>query len=499
MRRPSSSWITWIVGSLLALAVATWGCQGGTDERLLGGSDTTGTTAAPDDATGSAGLGDEYFPYAGNGGYDALSYTITLTCDPATGRLAGTTVVKAEALQALNTMNLDFSGLEISRLEVDGTPATYERQAHELVVECPQPLKTGQIFSVAVTYSGKPVGLTSADGYPEGWQWVDDTIFTLDEPEGAATWFPLNDHPSDKATYEFNLTVPAQYTATANGLLVEVKEQGGEKTFVWRMDQPMANYLAAVAVGEFVLQETASPAGVPIRNYFDVAVAEQGREAFARTGEVLDYFSALFGPYPFDVYGVVVPDATVGAAMENQTISLFGRDVVEQTMTDPVVGQMFLSHELSHQWFGDSVTLAEWQDIWINEGFATYASWLWAEHDMGQEGMDIWVQWALESLASADETPTGDPGVKDLFGASVYERGGLTMHALRLTLGDELFFGILRDWVGRYAYGIATTEDFIALVKQKAGHLQGVDLDAFFQGWLYDEKMPALPEAAVTG
>jgi aminopeptidase N len=350
---------------------------------------------------------------------------------------------------------------------------------------------------VAVTYSGKPVELISAEDYPEGWQWVEDTIYTLDEPEGAATWYPVNDHPSDKATYEFRITVPKPFVATANGVLVESQDRGGQQTFVWVMDRPMASYLAAVAVGEFVVQETTSPDGVPIRNFFDSAVAEEGREAFAITGEVIDYFSDLFGPYPFAVYGVVVPDASVGAAMENQTLSLFGRDVLEYAMADPFVGPMFLSHELAHHWFGDSVTLGEWQDIWLNEGFATYAGWLWTEHDLGPEGMDDWVGYALESLEAEEETPPGDPTVEDLFGTGVYERGGLTLHALRLTVGDEIFFDLLREWVSRYAYSNATTDDFIALVREKAGHLAGFDVDQFFQGWLFDAEMPELPEVAV--
>jgi aminopeptidase N len=154
---------------------------------------------------------------------------------------------------------------------------------------------------------------------------------------------------------------------------------------------------------------------------------------------------------------------------------------------------------LAHQWFGDSVTLGEWQDVWLNEGFATYASWLWFEHDLGAEGLEMWVEDALEALAAEESTPPGDPGVEELFGTSVYERGGLTLHALRLTVGDRLFFDILREWVSRYTYGNATTEDFISLVQEKAGHLSGVDLEAFFDAWLVGETVPELPEAATTG
>ena len=498
MRRSSRYWVRGIVAPLVALVVCINGCERLPVDAGAANSSTTSVSTAVERTDGGdvdlAGLGDEYFPLAGNGGYDARHYEIELTCDPYTGELSGTTTVELEALQVLETFHLDLTGLGVAGVEIEGVAVGYERAGQELVVECPATIQAGQTVSVAVTYSGKPVGLMSAEGYPEGWQWVEDTIYTLDEPEGAATWYPVNDHPSDKATYEFRITVPRPFVATANGVLVETLDGGDEQTFVWKMEQPMASYLAAVAVGEFVLEETTSPEGVPIRNYFDSALAGEAGEAFAITGEVIDYFSRLFGAYPFDVYGVVVPDATIGAAMENQTLSLFGRDVLEETMKDPFVGPMFLSHELAHQWFGDSVTLGEWRDIWLNEGFAMYAGWLWAEHDLGPRGMTQWVNYARERLASEDETPPGDPGVEDLFGTGVYERGGLTLHALRLTVGDQIFFGILREWVSRHAHGNVNTEDFISLVREKAGHLSGFDVDIFFQGWLFDEQMPALPE-----
>jgi aminopeptidase N len=338
--------------------------------------------------------------------------------------------------------------------------------------------------------------MRSVAGYPEGWQHSGDTIFTLDEPEGAATWFPLNDHPSDKATYTFRLTVPTQYIAVANGNLVDALEGEGRHTFVWEMDKPMASYLAAVAVGDFISVGSTSYGGVPISSYFDHEVLAAARTAFADTGRALDYFASLFGPYPFATYGVVVPDAsTGGAAMENQTMSLFGRDVLEKSMDREFSREMVLSHELAHQWFGDSVTLKEWKDVWLNEGFATYASWLWIERQLGKRGMEQCLQSAY-ATASKGTILLGDPGVAGLFSRVVYERGALTLHALRTTVGDDLFFGILRDWVSQHAYGSVTTEDFIALVKEKTGSVAGFDAQAFFDAWLYQEELPGWSTAA---
>jgi aminopeptidase N len=232
---------------------------------------------------------------------------------------------------------------------------------------------------------------------------------------------------------------------------------------------------------------------VAIRNFFAADLAAAGREAFSPTAEVVDYFSSLFGPYPFDAYGVVVPNADIGAAMENQTLSLFGRDVLTKRMSDPVAGPIFLAHELAHQWFGNSVTIEQWDDIWLNEGFATYASWLWLEHDEAPVGLEAMVRQSQETVSKSIEPPPGEPGPDHLFGASVYLRGALTLHALRLTVGDDTFFSILSTWTERYEYGNAATEDFIALVKEKAVQVAPADVDALFEAWLYQQELPALP------
>jgi aminopeptidase N len=249
-------------------------------------------------------------------------------------------------------------------------------------------------------------------------------------------------------------------------------------------------------VGQFVLETSTSPAGVPIRDYFAPGLAATAHAGFARTGEVIDYFASLFGAYPFPVYGVVAPAADTTGAMENQTLSLFGQNFINITMADPKWGPIFLSHELAHQWFGNSVTIEQWSDIWLNEGLAGYASYLWLEHDQGPHALQEMVDDSLGAMSESDEPPPGSPGRRDMFGESVYRRGALALHALRLTVGDDSFFRTLRTWCDRYRYGNATTADFIAVAKEEAPQVAPAQLDALFQAWLYQPEMPALPQPA---
>jgi aminopeptidase N len=450
---------------------------------------STTTPASTKPVTGSPKGGDPYFPWAGNGGYDVQSYEISLDIDPASGRIVGDATITATALQDLAAFYLDLYGLDVDAVAVDGNKAEFQRYSQDLQISCPETLATGKQFTVEISYSGVPTGLDPL----RGWQKSGDTIFTSDEPQGAATWFPVNDTPADKATYTFRLTVPKPYTATASGVLVGTDSQGTDQTFVWKMEQPMASYVAAVDVGTFTLETSKSPEGVTIRDYFAPDLVTTAHAGFARTGEVIDYFAGLFGPYPFDAYGVVAPDADTTGAMENQSLSLFGQNFINITMADPKWGPIFLAHELAHQWFGNSVTIKQWEDIWLNEGFAYYASWLWLEHDQGPQALQAMVDDSLKTMSASKEPPPGRPGRADMFGDSVYQRGALTLHALRLTVGDDSFFRTLRTWCDRYRYGNATTADFIALAKEEAPQVPAAQLDALFDAWLYQPELPALP------
>lgn len=473
-------------------AVAVWAAV-----AAIAASAFLGGCACADELAGSSGLGDQYFPHAGNGGYDVEHYEITLTIEPRSGSLAGYTEVNARATRDLDSFNLDYSGPEVSEVLVSGTPADFERDGGELVVRPARRLTAGQVFSAHVSYAGVPKSPEAGDGVPIGWRHEGDVVYTFGEPEGASTWFPVNDHPSDKATYTFTLTVPEPYVPAANGVLVRTVQSGAGRTYTWEMRQPMASYLAAVCVDAFVVDEDAIRAGLVVRNYFSEDVVVSARIAFADTPDMIGFFEGLLGPYPFDTYGVAVVDARTKGAMENQTMSLFGKDVLEK-FEERFVGEIFVSHELAHQWFGNSVTISDWRDIWLNEGFATYASWLWLEHSFGKAALLGQVEQSYRMLEDKGSSAPFDPGKKNLFGADVYRRGALALHALRLQVGDDAFFTVLRLWAERHRYGNVRTHDFIALVGEAAGPLgSALENDgsprALLQRWLFEDELPELP------
>lgn len=468
--------------------------------------------AAYAQSSGSAGIGDPYFPALGNGGYDVQHYSIVLDVDVETETIVGETTLTAQATESLSRFNLDYHGPEISSVLVNETPASFSHTEGELIITPETALDADEAFTVTVTYGGEASQLSNPTSFASlGWIPTSDGFTALGEPSGSSSWYPVNEHPLDKATYTFELTVADPLVAVANGTLESVTEADGRSTYTWQMDEPMASYLAVLSVGDYKLDESTSADGVPIRNYFPTRLAASGEEAFANQGEMVDYFSSIFGSYPFEVYGSLVIDANIGFALETQTISTFGPRIITSTLAgEQQGGEGTIAHELVHQWFGNSVSLSRWQDIWLNEGFATYGSWLWFEHTTGRETLDAIANTVYRNISGkglSDEgyTPeviarelsryaiTGDPTPDKLFdGAGIYLRGALVLHALRLTIGDEAFFETLKTYAEDYRHSNALTEDFITVAERVSGQ----ELDDFFQAWLFDPVVPELPAPA---
>ena len=440
---------------------------------------------------GSSGMGDSLYPDFGNGGYDVAHYTLDFTVNNvAISDLTAITNIDAKATQELSSFNLDFIGFEITGITVNGKTAEFSRKGQELIIHPLKPLAKNESFTVAVKYNGSPEEMQSvALPVQTGWVTFDGGSFVLSEPDGSANYYPVNDHPLDKATYTFRVTVPKPFEVAANGTLTATTDNGNTTTFVFEARDPMASYLATINIDEFDIETMNSDNGIPIRNYYSTGLSEDIRKPFARQGEMLDYFGELFGPYPFDVYGALVMDTEFGAALENQTLSIFGMDMIDVENIEGT--ELTVAHELSHQWFGDSVSVADWSDIWLNEGFADYSEGLWIEHTSGREALDEWIKSQYKDVVEFPQyfPAPGNPPADDLFNSGVYVRGGLTLHALRLEVGNDTFFKILQKYFDRYKGGNATTDDFIATAEEVSGQ----KLTEFFDSWLYNEQIPPIP------
>ncbi|KKD02894.1 M1 family metallopeptidase, partial [Streptomyces sp. WM6386] len=437
--------------------------------------------AAPPSA-GSSGAGDPYFPLAGNGGYHVGHYDLTLRYDTDNRHLDGKAVLYARATQKLSRFDLDLKGLKVTSLTVGRDKAAFSRDGQELVVTPRKTLHKGQWFRVTVTYNGKPAPVTDPDGSLDGWIPTDDGAFVAGEPQGAMTWFPANNHPKDKSSYDFTITVPKGRTAVANGVFLGKTTAHGQTTFRWRQSEPMAAYLATATVGKFTVERYTTRDGIQVYNAVDPREADAAAPVLKKLPSVLAWESKLFGPYPFKAAGSIVDRApNVGYALETQTRPVY----------DQAPDLSTLVHESAHQWFGDSVSLTSWKDIWLNEGFATYAEWLYAEQHGGDSAQKTFD--ALYARPASDELwefPPGDPGSgANIFGTPVYARGAMALHQLRKAVGDRVFFRILRAWAAEHRDGHGTTAQLVRLAERESGKA----LDGLFRTWVYQQGKPAAP------
>ncbi|MGW5464824.1 M1 family metallopeptidase [Streptomyces sp. NPDC003996] len=427
---------------------------------------------------GASGAGDPYFPLSGNGGYHVRHYDLTLRYDTSDRHLDGRAALSARATENLSRFDLDLKGLKVTRVTVDGAPAAFRRDGQELVVTPRHTLRAGRDFRVTVTYAGTPKPVTDPDGSADGWIPTDDGAFVAGEPQGAMTWFPANSHPKDTSSYDITVTVPQGRTAVSNGVLLGRRTEHGRTTFHWRETQPMAAYLATVTIGKFDVEQYTTHDGVHVYNAVDPREARAAAPVLKKLPSVLSWESKLFGPYPFRSAGSIVDHANVGYALETQTRPLYD--------SAPDIGT--LVHENAHQWFGDSVALTAWKDIWLNEGFATYAEWLYTEQHGGDSAQKTFD--ALYARPAGDHLwafPPGDPGSGgNIFDTPVYARGAMTLHELRKAVGDRDFFRILRAWTAGHRGGHGTTAQFEALAER----ISGKRLDGLFHTWLFTKGKP---------
>ena len=453
---------------------------------------------------GTPGIGDDFYPELGNGGYDVQLYRIQLDVSDDLSSIVGATTLEIVATQDLSAFNLDFLGMTIDSIEIDEQSAQYSRDGRELTVTPAAALTTGSVYSVRVAYHGTPG--TDEDGdslqFNNGWFKYDTGVLVASEPDGSAVWFPANDHPLDKAKFQFVISVPAPFVVAANGTLSGTTLVGDRTTYTWEMNYPMATYLATVNIQTFEERTDMTASGVKIRNYFPAAIADEGEATFARQADMIDYFETVFGSYPFDVYGVVVADIGLGFALETQTLSLFGKNiVVNGTSASGIPAESIIAHELAHQWFGNSLTPATWRDLWLNEGFASYAQVLWVEHEEGAARanellVSFYAQIRNPLLIAQGGSAPGTPPPERLFNTSVYLRGAWVLHALRLQIGDAAFFKLLRTYADTFQYGNVKTLDFIGMAVAISGDPTATSL---LNAWIYEAGVPDVPQMNLFG
>jgi aminopeptidase N len=445
-------------------------------------------------ACGAPGIGDKYFPNYGNGGYNVRHYDLFVRYNPATDWLTGTTTITARASEDLVAFNLDLVGLTVRSITVDDARpagperATWARDAHELTIVPKHQLRAGGDFVIVVRYGGIPA-TTFGEFGPEGVFHTDDGLLIEGEPEGPATWFPVNDHPIDKASYTFRVRVPNGYKVVANGVPTATRSAAGWTTNTWEATAPMSSYLATIDVGQWNFNDRVTARGIRIIDAVDPDIAAAANPSLAREEEMLDFLASQFGKYPFKIAGGIVDDHPgIFFALETQTRPIYSSIFFTQA-PPPGQGDIVVLHELAHQWYGDSVGLSRWRDIWLNEGFATYAEWLWMEHEgMADAPHQMFASFYL-SLPPDNpfwDLPIGNPGPDHLFDFQVYERGAMTLQALRERVGDADFFQILRTWASSKAGGHGNTAQFVALAEQ----ISGRELSGFFRNWLYSVDRP---------
>lgn len=439
----------------------------------------TATTVPLTPQSGGRSAGDPYIPELGNTGYDVQRYILQLALDPSSSQIeAKATIEAVSTLDGLAELSLDFAGFDVTSVTVDGLIAQFWREDKKLIITLPNLLPNGAPFTMVVVYRGQPlvepspyVQFVDHMGlhYPDG-----ESLFTIAEPDGARFWFPANDHPRDKATFRFEIVVPAGLTALANGEMIDMRPgamPNGQlgTLYVWEHNYPMAPYLALVAAGRYEQLNGQSPDGVPLRTYHFPELKQEVITATNHIGQAIDWMSGLLGPYPFETFGYATARVP-GASMETQTLVL---------LSDAMIGPRTAVHEMAHMWFGDWVSLDSWAEMWRNEGFATYMSLLWLNRD-DPEDLELELAGIRSAVEGNDKSyPLNNPPPTYLFEFNVYYGGALVVHDLRQTMGDEAFFSGLRTYFERFGGSTASDAQFQAVMEQAAGF----SLEPFFAEW----------------
>ncbi|HZN09793.1 MAG TPA: M1 family metallopeptidase [Pyrinomonadaceae bacterium] len=424
-------------------------------------------------------------------------YVVSLTLnDQLSEIVSGSARIDVLVLKKTSLIDLDFGELRTSRVTVDSKPASFTHKNGKLAITLAEPANPGTKLVVEVTYSGKPkdglIMSADKDGKPSA---VGDNW-----PNRVHHWIPTFDHPSAKATVTFNITAPAREEVVANGKLDRVETTGnGTRTWTYSEGAPIPPYCMIIAVGQFARIEPSQRAPVPISYYVPKSESHLALKGFAPTIPSLEYFNELIAPYPYEKLAMIV-GATRYGGMENSSAIVFTAqffNVRPQAKLSAPYGiprgtVNLISHEIAHQWFGDSVTESTWADLWLSEGFATYFAGLFLQRSEGEAAFQDYMSRAAEEIFEYEKkkpSPIFDRDTEDLLAllnANNYQKGAWVLHMLRSSLGDQVFFRGIRDYYHKHKEATATTEDLRAALENASGK----DLSGFFKRWIYESGHP---------
>lgn len=428
---------------------------------------------------------DPYLPKNGNFGYRVSRYELELEYKVSSNRLAGTATITAVTLASLQSFTLDLAeNLGVTKMSVNGKrPAHFAASGGKLRIRLDRPLPAGSAMSIMVRYGGVPRPIRTLWG-EVGFEELSNGALVAGQPNGSPSWFPCDDHPSSKASYRIQISTDSPYYAVAPGELVSRRVRAGQTVWTYEMPDPTPTYLATIQIGQYDMNQLPKTA-VPMRAAVPARLRSNFNHDFGRQPAMMRLFVKLFGPYPLSAgYTVVITEDDLEIPLEAQGISIFGANHCDGHRSY----ERLIAHELAHQWFGNSVTVRRWRDIWLHEGFACYAEWLWSEHSGGRSAEQLARHHYQRLVAAPQDLVLCNPGPADMFDDRVYKRGALTLHALRGRIGDDRFFSLLRDWTTRYRHGTVVTDDFTGL----AAHYADVSLRPLWDTWLYSPRVPPL-------
>ncbi|GAA4900196.1 M1 family metallopeptidase [Stackebrandtia albiflava] len=430
---------------------------------------------------------DPFYPEFGNASIDVLHYGLDLGYEPETLTLTGEATLTVRPVADGDELAVDLAaGMRVSQVTVDGEPADFTQEQYDLTIAAP--VVADRRVTVVVEYAGSPETVPApaergdmSMGIGASTDPATGALWSFQEPFGALTWYPVNDHPSDEALYDIRLTVPEGFAGVASGSFA-----GREgNTFHWTSDEPVASYLTTIAVDRYEMTEMTGPDGLPITVWIPPQYAGFAPILDAMP-EMIEWLTERYGPYPFDSAGVVLVGGE--SAMETQEMITFSGDMVNWPGVDDGYIAGVVVHELAHQWFGNAVTPQDWSHLWLNEGAATYVEQMWnvdQGHTTEAEVIEGWIE-DDEYLRMA-YGPPGEPDPQAFASSNSYVCPALMLYALRAEIGGaDAVDALLRAWVEEFDNRSATRDDFVSFVDSHTGE----DLTDFLDEWLDSERTP---------